>query len=294
MTVGFIGLGIMGQGMAHNLLAAGHDLVVYNRTEAKAAPLVEAGARTAASPRELGEQCDIVLLCVSDTPDVEQVLFGDQGLVQGLVAGSTVVDCSTVSPDATRGWASTLADSGIEFVDAPVSGGSEGAANGTLSVMVGGSDRAVTTARPFLEAIGGSITHLGPAGAGQTCKLVNQILVVVTMLGVSEALLFAKAGGIDLDKTLEAVTGGAAGSWMLSNRGPQVVDRDWRPGFTIDLQQKDLRLVQEAADTMGVPVLATGQVFQLYRTLQQQGLGAEGNHALVKALERLADLQVER
>lgn len=294
MTVGFIGLGIMGQGMARNLLAAGHDLLVYNRTAAKTVPLEQAGARVADSPRELAAQCDTVLLCVSDTPDVEQVIFGADGLSEGLRAGSTVVDTSTVSPEATRRWADRLAESDVRFVDAPVSGGSEGAASGTLSVMVGGTEEAVAAARPYLEAIGRSITHLGPAGAGQTCKLANQILVVVNMLGVAEALLFAKAGGIDLDKTLEAVTGGAAGSWMLANRGPQVVDRDWRPGFTIDLQQKDLRLVQQAADAMGVPVLATGQVFQLYRTLQQQGLGAEGNHALMKALERLANLEVER
>lgn len=258
MTVGFIGLGIMGQGMAHNLLNAGHDLVVYNRTAAKATPLVDAGAVLAGSPLELAGQCDTVMVCVSDTPDVEELLFGTGGFAEGLRAGSTVVDCSTVSPEATRAWAAQLAEQDVAFVDAPVSGGSEGAANGTLSIMVGGSDETVATVRPFLDAIGGSITHLGPVGAGQTCKLVNQILVVVTMLGVSEALVFAKAGGIDLDRTLEAVTGGAAGSWMLSNRGPQVVDRDWRPGFTIDLQQKDLRLVQEAADAMGVPVLATG------------------------------------
>jgi 3-hydroxyisobutyrate dehydrogenase len=142
------------------------------------------------------------------------------------------------------------------------------------------------------EAMGKTITHVGDIGAGQTVKLVNQILVVVTMLGVGEALLFAQAGGLDLHKTLDAVTQGAAGSWMLSNRGPQVVERDWRPGFTIDLQQKDLRLVLEAADQMGVPMLGTSLVFNLYRTLQQQGLGLEGNHALVKALERLAGLEI--
>jgi len=292
--VGFVGVGIMGSGMARNLLAAGYQVTVYNRTPAKTAPLVEAGATAAASPEELARSSDVVLICVSDTPDVESVLFGDDGLAGGLRPGSLVIDCSTVSPDATRAWAERLAGQDVEFVDAPVSGGSEGAQRGTLSIMVGGSEQAVERARPFLQAIGSTITHVGPVGAGQTCKLVNQILVVVTMLGVSEALVFAKAGGLDLDKTLQAVTGGAGGSWMLAHRGPQVIDRDWRPGFTIDLQQKDLRLVLETADRLGVPALATGQVFQLYRTLQREGLGHEGNHALVKAIERLAGVEAAR
>lgn len=178
------------------------------------------------------------------------------------------------------------------MLDAPISGGSEGAANGTLSIMVGGAADQFNRALPVFQAMGKTITHVGAAGAGQTVKLVNQILVVVTMLGVGEALLFAQAGGLDLEKTLEAVSGGAAGSWMLSNRGPQVIERDWRPGFTIDLQQKDVRLVLEAADAMGVPTLGTSMIFNLYRTLQQQGLGEEGNHALVKALENLAGFQI--
>jgi 3-hydroxyisobutyrate dehydrogenase len=157
--------------------------------------------------------------------------------------------------------------------------------------MVGGDEAAVERARPYLEAMGSTITHLGPVGAGQTCKLVNQILVVVSMLGVAEALVFAKAGGLDLEKTIAAVKGGAAGSWMLANRGPQVIRDDWRPGFTIDLQQKDLRLVLDAADQLGVPAITTSMIFHLYRTLQQDGLGGEGNHALIKALERLAGVQ---
>jgi len=174
-----------------------------------------------------------------------------------------------------------------------MSGGSEGAAKGTLSIMVGGDAGQFERALPYFQAFGKSITHVGPIGAGQTVKLVNQILVVVTMLALGEGLLFAKAGGLDLEVTLAAVSGGAAGSWMLSNRGPQVVKRDWRPGFTMDLQQKDLRLVLEAADQLGVPLLGTGLVYQLYRSLQQQGLGSEGNHALVKALENLAGIKID-
>jgi 3-hydroxyisobutyrate dehydrogenase-like beta-hydroxyacid dehydrogenase len=292
--VGFVGLGIMGAGMARNLLGAGFDVTVYNRTSARTQPLVDEGATAADSPKQLAEACQVVLICVSDTPDVEAVLFGEDGLAAGLAEGTLVIDTSTVSPEATREWADRLAGQGVALVDAPVSGGSEGAQNGTLSVMVGGPQAAVERARPYLDAIGSTVTHVGDSGAGQTCKLANQILVVVNMLGVAEALVFAKAGGLDLAKTIDAVEGGAAGSWMLANRGPQVIDDDWRPGFTIDLQQKDLRLVLETAAANGVPTLATAQIAQLYRVLQQDGLGSEGNHALTKAIERLAGIQARQ
>jgi 3-hydroxyisobutyrate dehydrogenase len=292
VRVGFVGIGIMGSGMARNLLRAGHDVVVWNRTPARAQALTADGTTVAASPADLAAQVDVVCVCVSDTPDVQAVLLGEGGVIEGVREGALVIDLSTISPDATREIAARLAERGVRFVDAPVSGGSEGAANGTLSIMVGGDEADVEAARPVLEAMGKTITHVGPVGSGQTCKLVNQILVVVNMLAVSEALLLAEAGGLDLERTLAAVTGGAAGSWMLANRGPQVIARDWRPGFTIDLQQKDLRLVLEHADRLGVPALATSTVFHLYRTLQNAGLGAEGNHALVKALEQLAGIEI--
>jgi 3-hydroxyisobutyrate dehydrogenase len=203
-----------------------------------------------------------------------------------------VIDMSTISPQATREMAAALAERGVASLDAPISGGSEGAAKGTLSIMVGGAAADVERAMPAFQAMGKTITHVGDHGAGQTVKLVNQILVVGAMLAVGEALVFAQASGVDLEKTLAAVTPGAAGSWMLANRGPQVIKRDWRPGFTIDLQQKDLRLVLEAADQVGAPVLSTASIFQMYRTLQAAGLGSEGNHALVKALERLSGIEV--
>ena len=290
--IGFIGLGIMGQGMAHNLLKAGFDVTVWNRTASRMKPLVAAGAKAGSSPADAAANSDITLVCVSDTPDVEAVILGEDGVIFGARAGSLVVDHSTISPVATKTMAAKLAEKGVHMLDAPISGGSEGAANGALSIMVGGDAEQFVRATPAFEAMGKTITHVGETGAGQTAKLVNQILVVVTMLGVGEALLFAEAGGLDLEKTLTAVSGGAAGSWSLSNRGPQMIERDWRPGFTIDLQQKDLRLVLEAADQFGVPTLGTGVVFQLYRTLQQQGLGGDGNHALVKALEHLAGFEI--
>jgi 3-hydroxyisobutyrate dehydrogenase len=291
-SIGFIGLGIMGGAMAANLLKAGYHLTVWNRTAGRAAPLVEAGARLADNPASAAAESDIIIICVSDTPDVEKVILGPDGIIHGARAGSLVVDCSTISPAATRGIAERLKEKEVHMLDAPVSGGSEGAARGTLSIMVGGDAAQLERVMPALEAMGKTVTHVGGHGAGQMAKLVNQILIVVTMQGVAEALLFAQAGGLDLERTLAAVGGGAAGSWMLNNRGPQVIRRDWRPGFTVDLQQKDLRLVLEAADEMGVPLPSTAQVFQYYRALQQLGLGGEGNHALAKALERLAGMEI--
>ena len=290
--VGFVGLGIMGQGMARNLLKAGYDVRVWNRTSSRMDPLIEAGAAAGASPADVAANCDIIAVCVSDTPDVEEVILGENGILSGVQAGALVIDFSTISPQATIDIADRLSAKGVKMLDAPVSGGSEGAANGTLSIMIGGDEDQVERARGVFEAMGNTITHVGKQGAGQTVKLVNQILVVGNCLAMCEALIFAQAGGVDLERCLNAVTGGAAGSWMLANRGPQIIDRDWRPGFTINLQQKDVRLIMQEADALGVPVLLSGQVFSLYRTLQQAGLGEEGNHALVKALENLSGLQV--
>jgi 3-hydroxyisobutyrate dehydrogenase len=290
--VGFIGLGIMGQGMVRNLLKAGFEVNIWNRTAKRMDPLVEEGAKKTNSPADLASKCDIVITCVSDTPDVQEVVLSESGVIHGVKSGALLVDMSTISPQATREIAAKLDEKGVHMLDAPISGGSEGAAKGTLSIMIGGDAKQVARAMPHFEAMGKTITHVGGHGAGQMVKLVNQILVVVNMLAAAEALLFGQAGGLDLQKTLEAVTQGAAGSWMLSNRGPQVLERDWRPGFTIDLQQKDLRLVMEAADQMGVPLMATNMIFNLYRTLQREGLGGEGNHALVKALEHLSGFKV--
>jgi 3-hydroxyisobutyrate dehydrogenase len=290
--LGFIGLGIMGRGMVANLLKAGFDLTVWNRTASRADDLAAQGARIADSPADLASQVDVIFVCVSDTPDVEQVILGESGVIEGVKSGALVIDHSTISPQATREIAGKLKEKGAAMLDAPVSGGSEGAAKGTLSIMIGGDADQLERAMPYLQAMGKTITHVGDQGAGQMVKLVNQILVVVTQLAVSEALMFAQAGGLDLQKTLDAVKGGAAGSWMLANRGPQMIERDWRPGFTIDLQQKDLRLVLQAADQLGIPVMGTSLVFNLYRTLQAQGLGSEGNHALVKALEQMTGIQL--
>ncbi|MCI0425413.1 MAG: NAD(P)-dependent oxidoreductase [Actinobacteria bacterium] len=289
--LGFVGLGTMGRAMAANLITAGHPLIVWNRTPSKARDL---GAEVVSTPAALGSRCDVVMVCVSDTPDVEEVVFGSDGLASGMKPGSIIVDHSTISPSVTADLARRAGDAGIEWVDAPVSGGSEGAVKGTLAVMAGGSAAALERVRPYLDAYSSSVVHVGePAGAGQMAKLVNQVLVTLNQLAASEALLLASGAGLDLRTTLAAVEGGAGGSWMLSNRGPQMIERDWRPGFTIDLQLKDLRLVLESADELGVVVPGAALVFQLYRSLQAKGLGSDGNHALVKALEELSGKQLQ-
>ncbi len=291
--VGFIGLGIMGRGMAANLLKAGFAVTVWNRTITRMEELVAQGAHAGANPADVAARSDIVVICVSDTPDVQAVILGENGVIHGAQPGSLVIDCSTISPQATQAIAAQLAQGGVFMLDAPVSGGSEGAAKGTLSIMVGGDAAQFERALPVFRAMGKTVTLVGGNGAGQTVKLVNQVLVVGNCLAMCEALMFAEAGGVDLQKTYDAISQGAAGSWMFTNRAPQIIRRDWRPGFTVDLQQKDLRLVLAAADQFGVPLPATSLIFQFYRTLQAQGLGAEGNHALVKALEHLSGFAIE-
>ena len=290
--IGFVGLGIMGRGMVKNLVEKNHTVTVWNRTPEKSEALKkDLGITIAPTLQSLAETSDTILICVSDTPDVEAVLFGKDGksgLAQSLRPGTTIIDLSTISPAETKRFSRTLAEKDITLLDAPVSGGSEGAAKGTLSIMVGGPEDAFNRIKPILESIGTRITHMGPSGAGQTTKLMNQILVVVNMLGVSEALLLGCAAGIDLTKAVQAVEAGAGGSWMLSNRAPQAIEGYWKPGFSIDLQQKDLRLVLESARELGLPLLGTSLVHQLYNKLQSDGKGGLGNHALIQALEDLS------
>lgn len=287
MKVGFIGLGRMGNGMAQRILAAGFPLLVWNRTRAKAEACLAAGATWAESPADLARQCDVIITCVSDTRDVEAVIFGSQGIAGAARPGTVIVDMSTISPVATREFAERLHQMGIDMLDAPVSGGSEGARKGTLSTMVGGDPTVLQQVRPVLSAMATTITHVGESGNGQATKMVNQVVAVGNILAMSEGLLLARRYGLDLDATLSAIQGGAAGSWMLSQQGPKVIAEDWSPSFTIELQLKDLRLVLEMADACGAPVLATCQIAQLYRSLVARGHSQEGNHALYRALEAL-------
>lgn len=291
-SVGVIGIGIMGKGMALNLKNAGYEVFAYNRTKEKLAPLIEAGIVPCESPAEVAKRTTTLLTCVSDTPDLLEVVEGPEGILKGLQPQSLLIDCSTILPSASVRVSELFQERESQALDAPVSGGSEGAEQGTLSIMVGGEETAFTRAVPIFEVIGSNAVHVGKSGDGQRVKLVNQILVTVTTLGLSEALVFAQAAGLDLEKTLAAVSGGAASSWMLSNRGHQILNRDWSPGFTIELQQKDLRLVLDTARELQVPLLGASTVHDLYSTLLRSGCALEGNHALIKAVENLAGVKV--
>lgn len=287
-SVGYIGMGIMGAPMAANLLKAGYAVTVWNRTAAKCDALVQQGARRAESPNAMAaEEPDVVFVNVTDTPDVEEVLFGEVGLAVGASPGLIVVDHSTISPVATGAFAERLAEQAVTLVDAPVSGGDVGAQAGTLSVMVGGPADAFERVRPLLEVVGKNITHLGPAGSGQACKACNQVAVSLSLLGVCEAMALAKQSGLDLSKMIEVVSGGAGGSWQLANLGPKIAVGDHDPGFMIDLVLKDLAIVMETARSQALPLTGTALAESYFRAVQAAGGGALGTQAMAKAIESL-------
>jgi 3-hydroxyisobutyrate dehydrogenase len=285
----FIGLGIMGLPMAGHLLAAGHTLTVHTRTKSKADELLTRGATWADSPADAARETNIVFLCLPDTPDVESVVLGEGGLLGSARGGTIVIDHSTISPSATVRMAEQLGTRDILLLDAPISGGDIGARNASLSIMVGGDNTAFTRVEPLLRLMGKTITYCGHSGNGQLTKLVNQILVTITNLATCEALTFAEKNGLDLSKTIEALSGGAAGSWQFSNLGPKMIAGDFAPGFTIDLQLKDLRLVMEAAQRSATPLPAAGLVQQLFTAARAAGDGKLGTQALFKVLQQLAN-----
>jgi len=288
--LGFIGLGIMGAPMAARLLEAKYPLVVNSRTESKANRLVSRGAQFVSTPAEVAANSDVVLICVTDTPDVVEVVRGANGLLASARAGLIVIDHSTISPSTTQKLAKELAERGTTLLDAPVSGGDVGARDGTLSIMVGGDADAFDRVEPILKRLGTTVTHCGPSGSGQLTKLVNQILVSVTNLAVCEALTFARKHDLKLDKTIAALAAGAGGSWQLSNLGPRMIAGDFRPGFTINLQQKDLRLVLQSAEESKTSLPAASLVHQLFTAAQAAGHAKDGTQALFTVVEKLASL----
>ena len=294
--VGFVGLGIMGAPMARNALKAGFAVTVTNRTQGRAKPLGEAGATVVKTPREVAQRSDIVVTIVTSSPDVEAVTFGPDGIAAGAHDGLLAIDMSTISPAATREIAKRAAANRPPFrtLDAPVSGGELGAIEARLSIMVGGDADDVERARPLFEALGKTIVHIGDHGAGQACKLANQIAVALNNLGVSEALVFAKAQGIDLERTRQVIAGGAGSSWAMQNYAPKMLGGDFNPGFMVDLQQKDLRLVLDNAYGEHVSLPGTALVHALYTALQQDGGGRDGNHALLKVIERLSGVEARQ
>ena len=290
IDVGFIGLGIMGRPMALNLLKAGHRLRVYGRRPETMQPLVQAGATACTSPREAAEGAEVTIVMVSDTPDVEQVILGAEGVIHGARPGSVVVDMSTISPAATRFMARELAAGGVEMLDAPVSGGDVGAVNAILSIMVGGKAEVFLRVKPLFEALGKNIVHIGDSGAGQVAKACNQIVVAVTIQGVAEALTFARKNGVDPGKVRDALLGGFAGSKILEVHGKRMLDHDFKPGFKTRLHQKDLDIVMQTARELGLALPAAALVMQNLNALIGSGDGEVDSAAVVKVVERMSGL----
>lgn len=290
MRIGFVGLGTMGAPMARRLLQAGYELVVHNRTRAREEPLAELGAGRAGSPREAAQNADVVIVMVSDTPDVEAVVLGDSGVLKAIPEGATVIDMSTIAPDATRAIAARLSERAVTMLDAPVSGGSEGAEQGTLSIMVGGDEEVLARYRPLLEVLGKTVTHVGPIGSGQVTKAMNQVIIAGTYAAVAEGLTMGLAAGIDLEAAHAAVSGGAAGSWGLTHRGPNMIRNRYPLGFRTRLHRKDLGIALDAARQAGVPIPITAYVEQLETGLVHRGFGEEDVSNIARAVREQAGL----
>lgn len=283
MDVGFIGLGTMGAHMARRLLQAGHNVTVHNRTRQREEPLAVLGAKRAASPSEAAAGADAVILIVSDTPDVEQVLFGAAGVASGARRGCVVVDMSTISAEATRRFGARLEKSGIRLVDAPVSGGSEGAEHGTLTIMCGGSDADVAAVHPLLQVLGRTITRIGELGSGQMCKAVNQVIVGGYYLALAEGVRLGQLSGLDMDRVLAAIGAGAAKSWVLENRAGNILRDEYPLGFRLALHRKDIGIAMDGAPG-GLPLASL--VSQLEDELIAAGHGDEDVSALARAVPR--------
>lgn len=287
-SVGFIGLGVMGRPMAVNLLRAGHDLVVYNRSGAAVKALVEYGARPADGPAAVAAATDTVITCLPDSPDVEAVMLGDGGVVSAARSEALLIDMSTVSPDTARRLDAAAREQSLRFLDAPVSGGEAGAVNGTLSIMVGGEAAYFNAARQLLEVLGSTVVHVGPAGSGQLVKAANQLLVAGTIELVSEAIVLLEAHGVDIEPAVQVLAGGLAGNAILERKAAGMLARDFNPGFRIDLHHKDLGITLATARDAGVALPLTATVAQLFVALRALGRGSLDHTALLTLIEDLS------
>ncbi len=289
--IAFVGLGTMGAAMAANLRRAGFEVTVWNRTPGRAGALVELGATEADTPAAAARAADVVVSCVSDTPDVETVLFGKGGVAEGLAAGGLVIDCSTISPASTAGFAARLRERGIGFVDAPMSGGSEGAKHGTLTFFVGGEPADAERANPVLAAMGKTITHFGPAGNGQAVKAVNQVVIAGIYLGVAEGMILAIKAGLDPDAVVAALGGGVAKSWILENRSGKMIANEYPLGFRTSLHLKDLVIALELARSTGTTLPVASLAAQLESGLVARGYGDEDMSNLARAIRSLSGME---
>jgi 2-hydroxy-3-oxopropionate reductase len=283
--LGYIGLGIMGRPAAVNLLQAGYEVYIWARRPASVEPVAEAGGRACAGPRAVAEQAEVIFVNVSDTADVEQVVLGEDGIIQGARPDSVVVDMSTISPAATRAMAERLSEAGVQMLDAPVSGGEQGAIDGTLSIMVGGDAGAFERVRPMFEVMGRNIVHIGPSGAGQVTKACNQVVIAQTIAAVGEAFLLAKASGVDPARVRQALLGGFAGSKVLEAHGRRMLEDDYRPGFKARLHKKDMRIVMETAEALGIALPGAAVATQFLNTLVGQG-GGELDSAAISTMQQ--------
>jgi 2-hydroxy-3-oxopropionate reductase len=292
--IGFIGLGIMGKPMARNLIKGGFPLVVHNRSRAKVDELVKEGATAAASPREVAAAVDVIITMLPNSPDVELVTLGPNGIKEGAKRGQLFIDMSTINPIISQKIAKELAASGVAMVDAPVSGGEKGAIDAALSIMAGGETQDFERAAPIFNALGKTITHMGPLGAGGFTKLANQIIVAINLTAIGEALVFGTKAGVDPEKMIRALSGGLAGSKCLYQKSEKILSGDFAPGFKIDLHSKDLSLIQDAARAVEVPILTAAFVEQLFTALRVRGRGGFDHSGVITIFEDLAGVEVRR
>jgi len=292
LTIGYIGLGLMGKSIARNIHKAGFPLVVHNRSRAAVDELVAEGVRAAASPAEVAAHVDVVFTNLPDTPDVEKVVLGENGIIAGAHAGLIWVDNSSIKPAAARSMSLRLAEKGILSLDAPVSGGDIGARNATLTIMVGGPASALEKVMPVFQAMGKTVTHVGEAGAGQVAKAANQIMVAAQMVAMGELLIFSQKAGVDPVKVVEAIKGGAAQCWTLDVKPPRLFSSNRAPGFKAYMQAKDLNIILETAREYGIPLPSAAVDAQLFNAMLQNGMGEQDNSAVIGMIEELAGVKL--
>ncbi|MDZ7265298.1 MAG: 2-hydroxy-3-oxopropionate reductase [candidate division KSB1 bacterium] len=292
--LGFIGLGIMGKPMAKNLINAGFSLIVHNRSQSPADELATLGARVANSPAEVAQLSSVVITMLPNSPDVEQVALGKNGIIEGASEGAVMIDMSSIAPLVSQKIARELEARGIDFLDAPVSGGEIGAIQGTLAIMVGGKEEIFQRCHPIFQALGKSIVHLGPVGAGGIAKLANQIIVALNIAAVGEAFALASKAGLDLEKLFQAIRGGLAGSQVMEAKIPKILQRNFAPGFKIKLHQKDIANVLATAAGLQVPLPLTGMVAQILSALMADEKGELDHGAIIQFVEKLAHVEIQR
>jgi 3-hydroxyisobutyrate dehydrogenase len=292
--IGWIGTGVMGISMCGHLMERGYPMVVFNRTRAKAQPLLDRGAAWAESPRALAERAEVVFTMVGFPADVREVYFSGNGVLAGAKSGSILVDMTTTEPSLAREIAAAAREKGVSAIDSPVSGGDIGAKNATLSIMVGGEEQAFAAVRPLLEVMGKNLVYQGPPGSGQHTKLCNQIVIAGTMIGVCESLLYGYKAGLKLETMLKSISGGAASCWTLTNLAPRILKRDFDPGFFVDHFVKDMGIALDEGRRMRLSLPGLALVHQLYLAVQAQGHGKLGTQALMLALEQMSASEIER